>query len=80
MVVFFMIQGIAEIVFSLSIRPFPCWGWVPGSGILGVLISVWLLANPGMSLLFPRIFMGVQFLAEGFSIGFMAWTIRKEPA
>jgi uncharacterized membrane protein HdeD (DUF308 family) len=51
MSVFFLIEGISKTVFSLTIRPFPNWGWVLASGILGILIAFWLLANPGMSLL-----------------------------
>jgi uncharacterized membrane protein HdeD (DUF308 family) len=60
MVVYFMVEGLAKIVFSLTVRPLANWGWVLGSGILGVLIAVWLLANPGMSLLFLGIFIGVR--------------------
>jgi hypothetical protein len=60
MSVFFMIEGISKTVFSLTIRPFPNWGWVLASGILGILIAVWLLANPAMSLLLLGILIGVQ--------------------
>jgi uncharacterized membrane protein HdeD (DUF308 family) len=78
MSVFFMIEGISKTVFSLTIRPFPNWGWVLASGILGILIAVWLLANPGMSLLLIGILIGVQLVAEGIAIATMAWMARKE--
>ena len=78
MSVFFMIEGISKTVFSLTIRPFPNWGWVLASGILGILIAVWLLANPGMSLLFLGILIGVQLIAEGIAIATMAWMARRE--
>lgn len=80
MIVYFLIEGIAKIVFSLSVRPFPNWGWVMASGILGVIIAFWLLANPGMSLLFLGIFIGVQLIAEGVAIWMMAWTVQKQTA
>lgn len=80
MSVFFMIEGISKIVFSLTIRPFPNWGWVLASGVLGVLIAVWLLANPGMSLLFIGVLIGVQLMVEGVAIAAMALMARKETA
>lgn len=78
MSVFFMIEGISKTVFSLTIRPFPNWGWVLASGILGILIAAWLLANPGMSLLLLGILVGVQLIAEGLALATMAWMARKE--
>jgi uncharacterized membrane protein HdeD (DUF308 family) len=78
MSVFFMIEGISKTVFSLTIRPFPNWGWVLASGILGILIAVWLLANPGMSLLLLGILIGVQLISEGVAIATMAWMARKK--
>ena len=78
MSVFFLIEGISKTVFSLTIRPFPNWGWVLASGILGILIAFWLLANPGMSLLLLGILIGVQLIAEGIALASMAWTVRKE--
>lgn len=78
MSVFFLIEGISKTVFSLTIRPFPNWGWVLASGILGILIAVWLLANPAMSLLLLGILIGVQLVAEGIAIATMAWMARKE--
>jgi uncharacterized membrane protein HdeD (DUF308 family) len=35
LIVFFMVEGIVKVVFALSIRPFPNWGWVLGSGVVG---------------------------------------------
>lgn len=78
MSVFFLIEGISKTVFSLTIRPFPNWGWVLASGILGILIAVWLLANPGMSILLLGVLIGVQLTAEGIAIATMAWMVRKE--
>jgi len=77
MSVFFMIEGISKTVFSLTIRPFPNWGWVLASGILGILIAAWLLANPGMSLLVLGILIGVQLISEGIAIATLAWMSRK---
>lgn len=80
MIIYFLLGGVAKIVFALTIRPMENWGWVLASGILGVVISLWLLANPEMSLLFLGIFIGVQLLAEGIAITWMAWQVRKGTA
>lgn len=76
MIVYFLIGGVAKVVFSLTVRPMPNWGWVLASGAVGILIAVWLLANPGMSLVFLGIFIGVQFIAEGAAIAWLAWQVR----
>ncbi len=38
LIVFFMIEGISKVVFALTIRPFPNWGWVLASGLVGILL------------------------------------------
>jgi hypothetical protein len=35
LVVYFMVEGVSKVIFSLTIRPFPNWGWVLISGIGG---------------------------------------------
>jgi uncharacterized membrane protein HdeD (DUF308 family) len=77
MIVFFMVEGMSKIVFSLSVRPLGNWGWVLASGILGVLIALYLLSNPALSLVLLGAFIGLQFISEGVAIGWMAWRARK---
>ncbi len=36
LIVFFMVEGISKVIFALTIRPYPNWGWVLGSGIVGI--------------------------------------------
>jgi len=45
LIVFFMVEGISKVIFSLTIRPFPNWGWVLASGIIGVLLAFYLWAS-----------------------------------
>jgi uncharacterized membrane protein HdeD (DUF308 family) len=45
LLVYFMVEGISKVIFSLTIRPFPNWGWVLVSGIVGILLSLYLLAS-----------------------------------
>src|SRR5215467_2146940 len=34
LIVFFMVEGMSKIIFALTIRPFPNWGWVLVSGVI----------------------------------------------
>ena len=45
LIVFFMVEGISKVIFALTIRPFPNWGWVLGSGIVGILLALYLWAS-----------------------------------
>ena len=45
LIVFFMMEGISKVVFALTIRPFPNWGWVLASGMVGILLSLMLWAS-----------------------------------
>ena len=60
-------------VFSLSVRLLPMWGWVLASGVLGVLIAFYLLSNPTLSLVTLGLFIGMQLISEGAAIGWMTW-------
>jgi uncharacterized membrane protein HdeD (DUF308 family) len=40
LIVFFMVEGISKLVFALTIRPVPNWGWVLASGVIGMLLSL----------------------------------------
>lgn len=78
MVVYFMVEGIAKIVFALTIRPLDHWGWVLLSGLCGVVIAAFLLANPVLSVFLFGILIGVQLIAEGAALGWMAWQARQD--
>lgn len=80
LIAFFLVSGIAKIYFSLTVRPLANWGWVLASGVLGVLLAIFLIANPALSLFFLGIFVGVQLIAEGVAIGWMAWNVGKADA
>jgi Short repeat of unknown function (DUF308) len=35
--IYFMIEGMVKAIFAFIIRPFPNWGWVLASGLLGIV-------------------------------------------
>lgn len=75
--VFFMLEGMSKIVFALTIRPLPVWGYVLASGVLGVLLSVFLLVNlPETAVWLVALLIGFQFIAIGIPLAWMAWRIR----
>lgn len=73
LIVFFMVEGMSKVVFSLSVRLLPKWGWVLASGVLGILIALYLLSNPTLSLVTLGLFIGMQLISEGAAIGWMTW-------
>ena len=38
------------------------------------------MMNPALSIVFLGVFIGIQLIAEGVAIGWMAWSLRKSVA
>ncbi len=73
-----MIEGLSKVVWALTIRPITGWLWVLLSGVLGVLLSIILII--GLETTAPwliAIFVGLQLIAIGAAIGYLAWSIRQ---
>jgi uncharacterized membrane protein HdeD (DUF308 family) len=78
LIIFFMIEGVSKIVFALTIRPMPQWGWVLASGIIGVLLSVFLLTYlPVTAIWLVGLLLGIQLISIGAAITNLAWRVRK---
>lgn len=78
LIVFFMVEGISKIIFSLTIRPFPNWGWVFASGVVGILLAFYLWANtPVTAIWLLGVLLGIELISEGAALGHMAWQARK---
>jgi uncharacterized membrane protein HdeD (DUF308 family) len=78
LIVFLMIEGISKVIFSLTIRPFPNWGWVLASGIIGILLAFYLWASlPITAIWLLGVLLGIQLICEGVAIGYLAWQVRK---
>ena len=78
LIVFFMVEGISKIIFSLTIRPFPNWGWVFASGMVGILLAFYLWANtPVTAIWLLGVLLGIELISEGAALGHMAWQARK---
>lgn len=80
LVIYFIVEGISKVVLAISVRPLSNWGWILVSGLVGIVLGVWLMMNPAMSIVFLGLFIGIQLIAEGIAIGWMAWSLRKSVA
>src|SRR3954465_8389789 len=78
LIVFFMIEGISKVVFALTIRPFPNWGWVLGSGLVGIVLALILWANlPVTALWLVGVLLGINLISVGAAIAYLAWQVRQ---
>jgi uncharacterized membrane protein HdeD (DUF308 family) len=78
LVVFFMIEGISKIMWSLTIRPMLGWIWVMLSGVLGVVLAMVLsLSLESTASWLLALLVGIQLISSGASLFYMAWNIRK---
>jgi uncharacterized membrane protein HdeD (DUF308 family) len=77
LLVYFMVEGISKVIFSLTIRPFPNWGWVLASGIVTILIAFYLWASlPVTAIWLLGLLLGIQLICEGAALGYLAWKVR----
>ena len=75
--VYFMVEGISKVIFSLTIRPFPNWGWLLASGIVTILIAFYLWASlPVTAVWLLGVLLGIQLICEGAALGYLAWQVR----
>jgi uncharacterized membrane protein HdeD (DUF308 family) len=77
LLVYFMVEGISKVIFALTIRPFPNWGWVLASGVVGILVALYLWASlPITAIWLLGVLLGIQLICEGAALGYLAWKVR----
>ena len=78
LIVYFMVEGMAKVIFALTIKPFPNWGWILGAGIVSMLLAIYLWANLSVvSEILLGILLGIQLLCEGVALTYLAWRVRE---
>lgn len=78
LIIFFIMEGISKIVFALTIRPFPNWGFVLASGLVGILLGLILWASlPVTAEWLIGVLLGINLISIGAAIGYLAWQVRK---
>jgi hypothetical protein len=65
LIVFLTSSGMARVVFALTIRPLPSWGWLLLSGIAGILMGfvLWSLL-PGVADWLVGVLLGTHFIVQ----------------
>jgi len=78
LIVFFMIEGISKVVFALTIRPFPHWGWVLASGLVGIALAAVLWGSlPVTAVWLIGLLLGIELISVGAAIANLAWQVRR---
>jgi uncharacterized membrane protein HdeD (DUF308 family) len=78
LLVYFLVVGMAKVIFALTIKPFPNWGWVLASGGVGILLAAYLFANlTSISEWVLGFLLGIQLLCEGLALTYLAWRVRE---
>jgi uncharacterized membrane protein HdeD (DUF308 family) len=50
---------------------------VLASGVIGVLLSLYLLNNPVAAVWLLGLLIGVMLISEGTALGYLAWQVRR---
>ena len=78
LIVFFMIEGISKVVFALTIRPFPNWGWMLEAA-WSILLSLLLWASmPVTAVWLIGLLLGIELISIGAATTYLAWQVRRE--
>src|SRR5262245_27829811 len=78
LIVLFLVEGISKVIFALTIRPLPNWGWVLASGIVGIVLAFYLWASiPVTAVWLIGVLLGIELICEGAALGYLAWQVRK---
>ena len=81
MLVLFMVDGFARIIFALMIRPMGDWMWVLASGLVGIVCAGILFANlPEAATWLLGFLLGLHLVSAGASLGYLAWRLRQAGA
>ena len=81
LIVFFVVEGFASIMYALEHRGSGRWGWMLASGIVDLILAAIILAGlPGTAAWAIGLIVGINMLFGGTSMIAMALHARSEPA
>ncbi|HRO09937.1 MAG TPA: DUF308 domain-containing protein [Amaricoccus sp.] len=81
MLVLFLVDGFARVVFALMIRPLDDWLWVLASGLVAVACAGVLLASlPEAASWLLGFLLGLHLISAGGALGLLAWRLRRVAA
>jgi uncharacterized membrane protein HdeD (DUF308 family) len=74
--IFWIVHGLVEVFAALSDRAMPGRGWAIVTGVLGIVVGVWVLAVPQISLFTVTVVLGAWLLVFGVIEIVMAFRLR----
>jgi uncharacterized membrane protein HdeD (DUF308 family) len=73
-----LLQGAYELYFAFELRPMRGWGWMVGSGLASIALSLIILMGlPVTSLVALGIILGINFVSSGFALIMVGGAARK---
>lgn len=77
--IFFLIEGIAQVILAFQFRPYGVWGWRLISGLISILLAylIWI-GWPGTAAWVLGLLVGVNLLFAGLSQLFLALSVSQE--
>jgi uncharacterized membrane protein HdeD (DUF308 family) len=78
LVIYFMIDGLARVVFALTIRPMDDWEWLLASGVVGVVLAMVVAAQLGtVAHWLLGTLVGAYLIAAGAALAWPAWKLWR---
>jgi len=78
LIIYFLFDGFAGIMFGLEFRPIKGWGWMIANGLISILLAViFLVGWPFNSLWLVGLFVGISLLFDGIAMLLISMSINK---
>lgn len=80
LIIYLLVDGVAEIIVGLQSRSEPRWGWLVASGVISLVLAGLLWAGfPSTALWAIGLLFGISLLSTGISMVAIAYGVRKLP-
>ncbi len=76
--IFFLLQGIAQLVYAIQLKPINAWGWFFVSGLINLAMAaiIWY-GWPSTAIWVIGLLVGINFLMFGFTLLFLMMSVKK---
>ncbi len=78
LIIYFLFDGFAGIMFGLELRPYKGWGWMMTNGIISLFLAIiFLFGWPFSSVLLVGLFVGISLFLDGVAMLVVGISIHK---
>ena len=79
LIVYFLMDGFANVILSLELRPLPGWGWTLLNGVVSLILAVIFIGGwPFNSHWLVGLMVGISLLLDGIALLMLALAARQE--